>query len=83
MSTLEYIDVLDAIWKNYEKFDYEDIQIKRAVEFALDIFFRFDRIDFREVKYLRNHSDYYITTNDDTEAHITIHKKGSEKTLMI
>ena len=52
-------------------------------EFALDIFFRFDRIDFREVKYLRNHSDYYITTNDDTEAHITIHKKGSEKTLMI
>ena len=83
MSITEFINVLDTIWENYETFDYNDIQIQRVIGFALDIFFRFDRIDFREVKYLRKHSDYYINTNDDIEAHIMIHKKGSEKTLMI
>lgn len=85
MTTMEFIDVLDTIWENYETFDYNDIQIQRVVSFAKNIFANVEgRPLIKRMNYLETHSDYYITNAGQSTrwTDSVIHKKGSDKVLV-
>lgn len=85
MTTIEFIDVLDTIWENYEVFDYNDIQIQRVVSFAKNIFANVEGHPLiKRMSYLEAHSDYYITNASQSTrwTDSVIHKKGSDKVLV-
>ena len=85
MTTMEFIDVLDTIWENYETFDYNDIQIQRVIGFAKNIFANVEgRPLIKRMSYLESHSDYYITNAGQSTrwTDSVIHKKGSDKVLV-